>query len=58
MENATRTTLTSVEAHVAHVLNNTASQFVTHSSTIATSGSLVAAGLGFVPGLVIGFKRG
>ncbi len=58
MENATRTTLTSVVGQAVHALNNTASQFATHSSTIATSGSPIAAGLGFVPGLVIGFKRG
>ena len=53
MENATMTTLSSVEGHVVD-----ASQFATHSSTIVTSGSPIAAGLGFVPGLVIGFKRG
>ena len=58
MENATMTTLSSVEGHVVDSLNNTASQFATHYSTIATSGSPIAAGLGFVPGLVIGFKRG
>ena len=39
MENATRTTLTSVAGQAVHALNNTASQFATHSSTIATSGS-------------------
>jgi uncharacterized membrane protein (Fun14 family) len=58
MENATMSTLSSVEGHVVEALNNTASQFATHSSTIVTSGSPKAAGLGFVPGLVIGFKRG
>jgi uncharacterized membrane protein (Fun14 family) len=58
MENATMATLSSVEGHVVDALNNTASQFATHSSTIATSGSPIAAGLGFVPGLVIGLKRG
>jgi uncharacterized membrane protein (Fun14 family) len=58
IESASRDTLTSVAGRAVDALNNTASQFVTHSSTIATSGSLIAAGLGFVPGLVIGFKRG
>lgn len=58
MENATRTTLTSVVGQAVHALNNTASQFATHSSTITTPGSPLAAGLGLVPGLVIGFKRG
>ena len=41
-----------------YTLNDTASQFVTHSSTIAASGLPLAAGVGFVPGLVFGFKRG
>jgi uncharacterized membrane protein (Fun14 family) len=58
MENATRTTLTNITGQAVHVLNNTASQFATHSSTIATSGLPVAAGLGFVPGLMVGFKKG
>jgi hypothetical protein len=58
MENATRTTLTSVVGQAVQALNNAASQFATHSSTVTTSGSPIAAGLGFVPGLVIGFKRG
>ncbi|MFZ0510127.1 MAG: FUN14 domain-containing protein [Candidatus Nitrosopolaris sp.] len=58
MENATRTTLTNVTGQAVHVLNNTASQFATHSSTLATSGLPIAAGLGFVPGLAVGFKRG
>ena len=58
MENATRTTLTNVTGQAVHVLDNTASQFATHSSTIAASGLPIAAGLGFVPGLMVGFKRG
>jgi uncharacterized membrane protein (Fun14 family) len=58
MENATMTTLSTVEGQIVHALNDTTSQFATHSSTIATSGLPLAAGLGFVPGLVIGFKRG
>jgi uncharacterized membrane protein (Fun14 family) len=56
MENATMTTLSSVEGHVVHALNK-ASQFATHSSTIMISGLALAAGIGFVPGL-FGFKRG
>jgi uncharacterized membrane protein (Fun14 family) len=58
IESASRTTLTSVAGQAVDALNNTASQFATHSSTIATSGSPIAAGLGFVPGLVIGLKKG
>jgi hypothetical protein len=34
MENATMTTLTNVAGQVGHALNNTASQFVAHSTTI------------------------
>ena len=38
-------TLSSVEGHVVDALNNTASQFATHSSTIVTSGSPIASRL-------------
>jgi uncharacterized membrane protein (Fun14 family) len=58
IEKAARTTLTSVEGQVVHALNDTTSQFAAHSSTIAALGSPIAAGLGFVPGLVVGFKKG
>ena len=58
MENATRSTLAGVTTQALHTLNSMTSQIATHSSTIVTSGSPIAAGLGFVPGLVIGFKRG
>jgi uncharacterized membrane protein (Fun14 family) len=34
MENATRTTLTNIVGQAVHVLNDTASQFATHSSAI------------------------
>jgi uncharacterized membrane protein (Fun14 family) len=57
MEKATRVTLTSVEGQVVHALNTTL-QFATHSSTIASSGLPIAAGIGFVPGLMFGFKKG
>lgn len=58
MENATRSTLTSVAGQAVHALNNTASQFAAHSATLETSGLPVAAAFGFMPGLMIGFKRG
>lgn len=58
MEDATRATLTSLEGQVVHALNNTTSQFATHSSMIVTSGLPIAAGLGFIPGLVIGSREG
>jgi uncharacterized membrane protein (Fun14 family) len=56
MEKGTRLALTDVATQLMHTVNNTASQFATQSSTIATSGSPIAAG--FVPRLLIGFKRG
>ena len=58
MENATRTTLTNVAGQAVHALNNTASQFAAHSAIIETSGLPVAAAFGFMPGLMVGFKRG
>ena len=58
IEKATRTTLTSVEGQVVHALNDTTSRFAAHSSTIAALGSPIAAVLGFVPGLMVGFKKG
>jgi hypothetical protein len=35
-----------------------ASQFAAHSTTIESSGLPVAAAFGFMPGLMLGFKRG
>jgi uncharacterized membrane protein (Fun14 family) len=57
MENATRSTLATVTTQAIHTLNDTASQIATHSS-IAASGLPLAAGIGFLPGLIFGFKRG
>jgi hypothetical protein len=37
MENATMTTLSNVDEYIVDALNNTVSQFATHSSTLATS---------------------
>jgi len=42
---------------VGHALNNTASQFAAHSSTIEAVGLPVAAGFGFMPGLML-LRRG
>ena len=58
MENSARSTLQNVTTQLMHTLNDTASQFATHSSTIASSGLPLAAGIGFVPGLMFGFKKG
>ena len=58
MENATRSTLTNIAGQAAHAINNTASQFAMHSPTLGSSGLPVAAAFGFMPGLMLGFKRG
>ena len=46
MENATKATLTNVQGQVGHVLNNTISQFATHSTMVKATGLPVAAALG------------
>ena len=58
MENATKTTLTNVTGQVGHALNNTASQFAAHSTTREAASLPVAAAFGFMPGLMLGFKKG
>jgi uncharacterized membrane protein (Fun14 family) len=58
MENVTRSALTNASGQVVHALNNTATQFVSHPSTVAASGLPIAAAVGFVPGLLMGFKKG
>jgi uncharacterized membrane protein (Fun14 family) len=58
MENATKTTLTNVAGQVGHVLNNTASQFAAHSTMVEAAGLPVAAAFGFMPGLMLGLKKG
>jgi uncharacterized membrane protein (Fun14 family) len=58
MEDASRSTLTNVSEQAVNALNNTATQFAAHPSTLATSGLPVAAMFGFVPGLMMGFKKG
>jgi hypothetical protein len=58
MENGARLALANMTTQALHTLNVTASQFATHSSTIAASGLPLAAGIGFIPGLMFGFKRG
>ena len=49
MENATRSALAGVTIQAIHTLNDTASQFVMHS-TGSASGLALAAGIGFLPG--------
>jgi hypothetical protein len=58
MGDASRSTLRNKSEQVVHALNNTATQFSTHSSIVAASGLPVAAMFGFVPGLMMGFKKG
>src|SRR5438128_8093447 len=58
VENATRSALTNASGQVVHALNNTATQFAAHSSAVSASGLPIAAAVGFVPGLLMGFKKG
>ncbi len=58
MENVTKTTMTNVAGQALHAINNAASQFTAHSTTIEAVGLPVAAEIGFMPGLMIGLKRG
>jgi uncharacterized membrane protein (Fun14 family) len=58
MEDASRSTLTNASGQVINVLNNTATQFTSHPSTVAASVLPVAAVFGFVPGLIAGLKKG
>jgi uncharacterized membrane protein (Fun14 family) len=58
MEDASKSTLTNASEQVIHALNNTATQFAAHPSTLTASGLPIAATFGFVPGLMMGFKKG
>jgi uncharacterized membrane protein (Fun14 family) len=58
MEDASRSTLTNASEQVIHALNNTATQFAAHPSTLTTLGLPIAATFGFIPGLMMGFKKG
>ena len=58
MEDASRSTLTNASEQVVHALNNTATQFAAHPSAVGASGLPIAAMVGFVPGLMMGFKKG
>ena len=42
MEDASRSTLTNTSEQVVHALNNTATQFAAHPSTLTTSGLPIA----------------
>jgi len=58
MEDASRSTLTNMSEQVVHALDNTATQFTAHPSTLAASGLPIAAVFGFVPGLMMGIRKG
>jgi uncharacterized membrane protein (Fun14 family) len=58
MENATRSALTNASGQLVHALNNTATQFAAHPSAVSASGLPIAAAVGFVPGILMGFKKG
>jgi uncharacterized membrane protein (Fun14 family) len=58
MEDASRSTLTNASEQVVNALNKTATQFASHPSALAATGLPVSAIVGFVPGLMMGFKKG
>jgi len=58
MENATRSALTNATGQVVHALKNTATQFAAYPSAVSASGLPIAAAVLFVPGLLMGFKKG
>jgi uncharacterized membrane protein (Fun14 family) len=58
MENITRSALTNASGQVVHALSNTATQFAAHPSTVPGSGLPTTTALGFIPGLLIAFKKG
>ena len=58
MEDASRSTLTNASEQVVQALNNTTTQFASHPSTVAASGLPIAAVFGFVPGLLMGIRKG
>jgi uncharacterized membrane protein (Fun14 family) len=58
LEDITRSALTNTTGQVVHALNNTATQFAAHPSAVTASGLPIAAAVGFVPGVLMGFKKG
>ena len=58
MENATKTTFTNVAGQVGHALNDIASQFAVHFTSVEAAGLPVAAAFGFMPGLMLGLRKG
>ena len=57
MEDASRSTLTNAPEQVVNALNNTATQFAAHPSSLSASGLPIVAMFGFIPGLMMGLKK-
>jgi uncharacterized membrane protein (Fun14 family) len=58
MQDASRSTLTNTSEQVVHALNSTATQFAVHPSNLGAPALPIAATFGFVPGLMMGFRKG
>jgi uncharacterized membrane protein (Fun14 family) len=58
MENASRSTLTNASEQVVQALNSTITQFAAHPSAVGTAGLPIAGTFGFVPALMMGFRKG
>jgi uncharacterized membrane protein (Fun14 family) len=58
MESVTRSTLMNASGQIVHALDNTGIHFAAHPSAVMASGLPIAAAVGFVPGLMTGFKKG
>jgi hypothetical protein len=58
MEHASRSTLTNASDQVVHALSNTTTQFASHPFPVAASALPIAAMFGFVPGLIMGIRKG
>jgi hypothetical protein len=58
MEHASRSTLTNVSEQIVNAVNNTATQFASHTPGVAASGLPIAAVFGFVPGLMMWVQEG
>ena len=58
MENATKATLTNVAGQAVHALNNTASYFAAHSTTVEAASLPMGAAVGFTSGLMFGLRKG
>jgi uncharacterized membrane protein (Fun14 family) len=58
IENTTKSTLINMTNEAVHTLNDTASHFQVHPSSVGSIGLPIAAAFGFMPGLIFGLRRG